>query len=299
MAGMQIFQVDTFTTKRFTGNPATVILGAEGQSDANLAAIAREFPHAETAFVLPPDAADHDLRVRFFSSRKEALFVGHASLAVHAVLLRTQQRSPGIARQKSGTGIIEVKAQTGEELQSPFIEFSQSAPQMGNPLRLQDALRVAQALGIPGTCLHEQFPARIARKGSSRLLLALANPDVLDLIQPRFDQILALGREFDAEGLFAFALVRAATGTRTYSRMFCPALGIPEDPVSGNAHSMLAAYLWDLQQLNAAQPRFVGHQGTQMQRPGQVHVSLEIEANAMRAARIGGHAVIVSDGRLL
>ena len=294
---MQIFQVDAFTTKRFTGNPATVILDAEGQTDATLAAIAREFGHAETAFVLPPDAADHDLRVRFFNARKEAPFVGHASLAVHAVLLETQRRGAGIARQKSGTGIIEVSTRINDAAPSPYIEFRQGAPVIGNPWPLQDALRVAQALGITGTCLHELLPARLARKGSSRLLLPVVNPDVLDQLQPNFDQILSLGREFDAEGFFAFAVVRGAAGIRTYSRMFCPALGFPEDPVSGNAHAMLAAYLWDLQQVTAAETRFVGHQGTQMQRPGQVHVSLEIEAGAMHAARIGGHAVIVSAGR--
>lgn len=298
MVGMQLFQVDAFTTKRFTGNPATVILDAEGQSDASLAAIAREFAHAETAFVLPPDAADHDVRVRFFNARKEAPFVGHASVAVHTVLLATKRRSVGILRQKSGTGILEVRAETGNAA-APFIEFRQGAPQMSEPLTLQDALRVAQALGVPGESLHERFPARITRKGSSRLLLALSNPDVLDRIEPRFEQILALGREFGADGFFAFGLMRGVGGTRTYSRMFCPALGIPEDPVSGNAHCMLAAYLWDLQQLNAADPRFVGFQGEQMQRPGQVHVSLDIESGAMRAARIGGHAVIVSDGRLV
>lgn len=297
MPRMQVFQVDAFTTKRFTGNPATVVLDAQGQSDVSLAAIAREFAHAETAFVLPPDGDDHDVRVRFFNARKEAPFVGHATLAAHAVLLAMQRRGVGTLRQKSGTGILEVSAETGDG-PAPFIQFRQEAPEMGAPLTLQDALRVAQSLGVPGESLHERFPARVVRKGSSRLLLALANPDVLERIEPRFEQILALGREFGADGFFAFGTMRNAGGTRTYSRMFCPALGIPEDPVSGNAHSMLAAYLWDLQQLNVTDPRFVGFQGEHMQRPGQVHVSLDIDAGAMRAARIGGHAVIVSDGRL-
>jgi trans-2,3-dihydro-3-hydroxyanthranilate isomerase len=80
--------------------------------------------------------------------------------------------------------------------------------------------------------------------------------------------------------------------------MFCPALGILEDPVSGNAHAMLAAYLWDLGQFSKNSTAFVGHQGRQMKRPGRVSVKLDVEKGSLVAARIGGHAVIVSEGTL-
>ena len=84
----------------------------------------------------------------------------------------------------------------------------------------------------------------------------------------------------------------------TDSRMFCPALGIPEDPVSGNAHSMLAAYLWDLGQFGKNSTPFIGRQGRQMNRPGQVNVRLEVDQGSLVAAHIGGTAVIVSEGTL-
>src|ERR1700723_3865709 len=109
---LRIFQVDAFTATRFTGNPATVVLDADGQSDATLLSVAREFPHAEVAFVSAATAPDHDVRLRFFNARKEAPFVGHATLAAHAVLLALGRRGTGISRQHSGTGIIEVKATT-------------------------------------------------------------------------------------------------------------------------------------------------------------------------------------------
>ena len=80
--------------------------------------------------------------------------------------------------------------------------------------------------------------------------------------------------------------------------MFCPALGIPEDPVSGNAHSMLAAYLWDLGQFGKNSTAFIGHQGRQMHRPGRVSVKLEVDQGSLVAAHIGGTAVIVSEGTL-
>jgi trans-2,3-dihydro-3-hydroxyanthranilate isomerase len=80
--------------------------------------------------------------------------------------------------------------------------------------------------------------------------------------------------------------------------MFCPALGIPEDPVSGNAHAMLAAYLWELGQFGKHVTSFTGRQGRQMNRPGEVSVKLEIEQGSLVAAHIGGGAVIVSEGTL-
>jgi trans-2,3-dihydro-3-hydroxyanthranilate isomerase len=80
--------------------------------------------------------------------------------------------------------------------------------------------------------------------------------------------------------------------------MFCPALGIAEDPVSGNAHAMLAAYLWDLGQFGKNSTSFIGRQGRQMNRPGEVSVKLEIDQGSLAAARIGGAAVIVSEGTL-
>src|ERR1700730_16249853 len=107
---LRIFQVDAFTASRFTGNPATVVLDADGQSDATLLAVAQEFSHAEVAFVFAANDPEYDVRVRFFNARKEAPFVGHATVAAHAVLLALGRRGAGAYRQHSGTGIIEVTA---------------------------------------------------------------------------------------------------------------------------------------------------------------------------------------------
>ncbi len=63
---------------------------------------------------------------------------------------------------------------------------------------------------------------------------------------PNFDTLLALGKELEPKDFSCSRSIGTPTKFATESRMFCPALGIPEDPVSGNAHAMLAAYLWEL-----------------------------------------------------
>jgi PhzF family phenazine biosynthesis protein len=297
---LRIFQVDAFTATRFTGNPATVVLDADGQSDATLLAVAREFSHAEVTFVLPANGPDHDVRLRFFNTLKEAPFVGHATVAAHAVLLALGRRGTGAYRQHSGTGIIEVTARVEQGVPAPetLIEFRQTVPELDTPLPFKTTLRVAEALRLPATQLHEVMPARIARKGSTRLLVPIADPRQLDTLAPNIDTLLSLGSELGTEGFFVFALNRSSDEWSTESRMFCPALGIPEDPVSGNAHAMLAAYLWDLGQFGKNSTTFIGRQGRQMKRPGQVSVKLEVDQGRLVAAHIGGTAVIVSEGTL-
>jgi PhzF family phenazine biosynthesis protein len=299
---VRIFQVDAFTSERFAGNPATVVLDADGQSDAVMASIAREFSHAEVAFVAAATASDHDLRVRFFNARKEAPFVGHATLAAHAVLLALGRRGPGALRQASGTGIIEVHATSAAPggTSGPLFEFRQTVPELDSPLPLKTTLRVAEALRLPATSLDEMMPARIARKGSSRLLVPVGNARALESLAPNYETLLELGRELGAEGVFVFAVNRASAtrAMTTESRMFCPALGINEDPASGNAHVMLAAYLFEMGQIGIHQSGFLGLQGEYMGRPAQIHVRLERGRSVLVAAHIGGHAVLVSEGTL-
>jgi PhzF family phenazine biosynthesis protein len=271
-----------------------------------LLAVAREFSHAEVAFVFAATGPDHDVRLRFFNARKEAPFVGHATIAAHVVLLALGRRSVGVWRQHSGTGVIQVSAATAAAATAAaasgaaqtLIEFRQTVPELDAPLPFKTTLRVAEALRLPATQLHEVMPARIARKGSTRLLVPIADPRQLDNLTPNVDTLLELGNELGAEGFFVFALNRQLDEWSTESRMFCPALGIPEDPVSGNSHAMLAAYLWDLGQFGKNSTTFIGHQGRQMKRPGQVSVRLEVEQGSLSAAHIGGTAVIVSEGTL-
>ena len=297
---MRIFQVDAFTATRFTGNPTVVVLDADGQNDSTLSAVAREFSHAEVAFVFSANAADHDVRLRFFNARKEAPFVGHATVGAHAVLLALGRRTVGVCRQHCGIGIVEVSAQVESRASGvePVIEFRQTAPELEAPLPFKTTLRVAEALKLPATHLHDVMPARIARKGSSRLLVPIADHRHLEQLAPNFDTLVSLGSELGAEGFFLFAVNRDSDEIWTESRMFCPALGIPEDPVSGNAHAMLAAYLWDLGQFGKKSTTFIGRQGYQMKRPGQVRVRLEIDKGTLVAAHIAGTATIISEGTL-
>src|SRR3954468_3082937 len=140
---IRIFQVDAFTTERFTGNPAGVVLDADALTDAEMLAIARELNNADTAFILKPDGPDHELRVRFFTPRTEASFVGHATVATHYVLSRPgAQRAdnPGRVRQRQKSEIAAVKG--GGKAPPRRIAVRQPAPPLGRQLNDRERLAV-------------------------------------------------------------------------------------------------------------------------------------------------------------
>ena len=63
----QVYQVDSFTTELFKGNPAGVVTNADGLTDKQMQSIARELNNSETAFILNPAESNYDVWVRFFT----------------------------------------------------------------------------------------------------------------------------------------------------------------------------------------------------------------------------------------
>lgn len=262
---LEIHQVDAFTTERFAGNPAGVVLGADGLDESTMLAIARELNNADTAFVSRADAEDHDLRVRFFTPRTEAGFVGHATLAAHAVL--TRRDGPAVRRQKGRTGIVTIAS-----LAPDSFEIRLPRAPLGRLLEDAELAEVCSALGLATPQLDPACPARIVGTGSTRLLIGLEEGASLAALSPDLSRLGLLSARVGAPGYFVFSRRPAVPDCTLESRMFCPALGIPEDPVSGNAHGMLAVYLDALRLL--PQGRLRGAQGHHLGRPGKVDVEL-------------------------
>jgi len=291
---VRVFQVDAFTRERFTGNPAGVVLDADSLSDAEMQSLAREMNNGDTAFVLQPDGDDHDVRLRFFTPRKEAGFVGHATIAVHAVL-RALGRAPA-PRQKQSTGIVQVEVESGD---GGYISITQPPAPLRADIDAAQLDEALQALGLSHDDLLAEHPPAIAGSGSTRLLLAVRDGSVLAKLRPDQQRLAALSPLIGAAGYFIFTQRPSLPDCDTEARMFCPALGIAEDPVSGNAHGMLGVYLLQQHALPRGDViRFAGAQGHHLQRPGRVEVELRLHQGALQSVRIRGQAVIVFETRV-
>jgi PhzF family phenazine biosynthesis protein len=288
---IRIFQVDAFTADRFTGNPAGVVLDADQLGDSEMLAIARELNNADTAFVLAPDAADHDLRVRFFTPRTEASFVGHATIATHFVLsgegMPSLARAGGRVRQKQKSGIVDVEVRG--EGPARRIAVRQAPPPLGRQLNDRERLAVLDALALSTGDIDTRCPLRIVGGTGTRLMIGVRNTDQLKQLKPDFLRLTTLSAQLGAAGFFVFTLTHAFPGCLTESRMFCPALGIPEDPVSGNAHGLLGAYLAEQGLLahSGGMAKFTGAQGHHLHRSGRIDVELEFAPNEHDEMKLG------------
>ncbi len=289
---IQVHQVDAFTHEPITGNPAGVVLNADVLAEAQMLAIARELNNSETAFILSPDADDHTVRARFFTPRSEVGFVGHATLAAQYVLSR-RHAAPRWQRQKSKAGIVDIEVRgTGAER---AIAIRREPPQLGRELNDRERLAVLDALALASESLDTRMPLRIVGASCTRLLIGVRGPDPLKHLKPDMQRLTTLSAQIGAAGYFVFTLTPDAADHFSESRMFCPALGIMEDPVSGNAHGLLGAYLADLGLLQRAgdRARFTGIQGHSLHRPGRVEVELEFAGKGLSGVWISGQAVSI------
>ena len=293
---VRIFRVDAFTTVPCTGNPAGVVLDAEALGDHQMQSLTRELGGVDVAIVLPPDGADHDLRVRFFTPRAETGLVGHATVAVHAVL--DALGYPLRRRQKQRGGIVEIERLNGS--QGTRYAFSQPPPPLHGPLPTDQLIRILATLGLDGADLDPDCPTVVAGPGGSRALIAVRTGATLARLRPDLSRLSALSAAGNPAGFFVYSLAPSIPDCDSEARMFCPALGITEDPVSGNAHAMLLTQLHALGRIpdRGGAMEFTGRQGRHMGRPGEVTVRIVDHPAGVRQVRVAGNARIVYDATL-
>jgi PhzF family phenazine biosynthesis protein len=214
-----IFQIDAFTTRRFAGNPAAVILMESFPEDSVMQAIAYENNLAETAFLVREES---NYRLRWFTPVTEVPLCGHATLASAAVVMERlePERTRTIFHSASGPLIVTRTAGTY------VMDFPArpSEPVAASP-------NLAAALGVVPVEVFANAFNYLARLDSARTVRALT-PD------------MTLISKLDRDGLIV-----TAPGDGDYdfvSRYFAPAKGIPEDPVTGGAHCMLTPYWAEL-----------------------------------------------------
>jgi len=210
-----IFQLDAFTTRRFAGNPAAVMLLESFPDDSLLQAIAAENNLAETAFLVPEKS---DYRLRWFTPTVEVPLCGHATLASAAVVM--ERLEPGrrqvVFHSKSGPLTVS-RIDTGYVMDFPA--------RRSEPVAIPAQL--AEALGV--------LPLEVVADPYNYTVL-LQNARSVRELAPDLASIAKLDRT---------GVIVTAAGDSPYdfvSRYFAPAKGIPEDPVTGGAHCSLAPY---------------------------------------------------------
>lgn len=293
MKTFQLYQVDSFTTEKFKGNPAGVVLNADGLSEQQMLSIARELNNSETAFVFSPQGPDHDLYIRYFTPTVEVPICGHATIAAHHVRAMINNAVSSKVLHKVGIGILPVEIIKDED--GYLIMMKQGQIQFSEPFVGQERDNIVAALGLSQEDLDQRCPIQIVSTGHSKVMIGIKSRKKLDSLAPDMISLSGLSKLIGCNGYFVFTLDSEMSGVLTHGRMFAPAIGINEDPVTGNANGPLGAYLVrnNLVKYSEGAFSFKGEQGTAIGRSGFVEVQVKIEKGEPVEVQIGGRAVIV------
>jgi len=227
----KIYQVDAFTDRLFSGNPAAVCILDTWINDELMQAIANENNLAETAFIVP---VGQDFAIRWFTPTVEVDLCGHATLAAAFVFFNVLHYPNSLLRfysSKSGVLAVEKK----EDML--FLDFPTDKIE-----RLTEEHHAAFEKCI-GTNPIELY------KGKTDFIAVIDNENLLRNLQPDLNEISRL----KARGLIVTA---KGDDVDFVSRFFAPQSGIDEDPVTGSAHTSLVP-LWSKKM---GKNSFIAHQ---------------------------------------
>lgn len=288
----QVYQVDSFTKEKFHGNPAGVVPEADGLSEEEMQQIARELNNSETAFVFRPDGPDHDVQVRFFTPIKEVPLCGHATIAAHYVRVVEKLAAPGRILQKTKAGIlpVDVTEKDGDIL----VTMTQGTPWVGDPFSDETVSRIADALGIQVGDIRTDCPVCAASAGNGKIMVGIKDEKILHGLAPDMEGLKEISKETGWTGFYVFTL-DPGKDPLVHGRMFGPAVGVNEDPVTGNANGPLGAYLVHYglccETDKQDEFRFRIRQGEAMKRDGEMEVRTVIKNGQPVLIQITGQAV--------
>jgi PhzF family phenazine biosynthesis protein len=266
-------QVDVFTEEPYVGNPVAVVVDAKGLSAEEMQRFAQWTNLSETTFILPPQAAGADYRVRIFTPSRELPFAGHPTLGTcHAWLAHGgNPHRAGTVIQECEAGLIELR-RDGDTL-----AFAAPPLLRSGPVDEQTLGHLGEVLGLDQP---DVVDAQWVDNGPGWVAVLLASADAVLAVRPGVSDLdIGVVGPYPPGSPEAFEV-----------RAFSPALGgFGEDPVTGSLNASLAGWLLDSGRASAP---YVASQGTAMGRRGRVHISRDNDGTIW----VGGGTVTCLQG---
>jgi PhzF family phenazine biosynthesis protein len=249
-------QVDVFSPTPLRGNPVAVVHEADDLAEGQLAAFARWTNLSETTFLLKPTDARADYRLRIFTPGGELPFAGHPTLgSAHAWLEAGGTPRGDTVVQECGAGLVRIRRDDRLAFAAPPLL---RCDEVDDPT----VAAAARALGLQPTDVRG---ARLVENGPTFLALLLDDADA----------VLAVRPDLGAFGDLDIGVVGPhgpGAETAVEVRVFVPALGVAEDPVTGSFNAAVAQWLTGDGTLPST---YVAAQGTALGRRGRVHVETD------------------------
>jgi len=234
---LQYFTVDAFTSEPFTGNPAAVCPLEEDVSDSLKQSIAKEMNISETCFITKESDTNFEtgeiFGLRWFTPTNEVPLCGHATLAAATVLFRECKNNREIIKFQTLSGILEAKRRDDKVV----LDLPVNAPEVVSAGRFDHLVNIA-ACGLP---VQEVAISNTTKKLLVRLKDSVTQSE-LESIRPDTAGLMASDTSGQVMGVIVTLAGGGSSKYHFMSRYFAPWNGIPEDPVTGSAHTVLAPY---------------------------------------------------------
>lgn len=288
---LRFTQLDVFTARPLEGNPLAVFPDADGLSDQEMQAIAREMNLSETTFVFRREDSierQRGVRVRIFTVQEELPFAGHPTLGT-AFALRGSAQAPEI-KLDLNVGTIPVRFEDPPD-QPGFGEMTQKDPEFG---ATHDRNTIAQVTGIPAEDIDPELPVQTVSTGVPFTILPLRNLEAARRL--RIDQSRAAEYLDRYQGKFFFCVTRECVdpAARLHARMV---FYNGEDPATGSAAGCAAAWMVE-HALVKPDERFLLEQGLEMKRPSRIFLRASRRNDRVVNVRVGGNVVEVLRGEM-
>lgn len=284
-------QLDVFCSRPLEGNPLAVFPAADGLSDDQMQAIAREMNLSETTFLF----RRHDeierqrgVRVRIFTVQEELPFAGHPTLGT-AFALRGVSNLPEI-KLDLNVGTIPVRFEDPQG-QPAFGEMTQKDPKFG---AIHDRNTIAQVTGIPAEDIDPELPIQTVSTGVPFTVLPLRNLAAarrLEINQARAAEYL---ERYNAKFFFCVTRECVDPRARLHARML---FYNGEDPATGSASGCAAAWMVEHGVAKPDEPVMI-EQGVEMKRPSQIFLRASRHNDRVVNVRVGGNVVEVLRGEI-
>ena len=288
MALLRYLQLDVFASRPGTGNPLGALLDADALSGEQMQALAAWLNLSETVFFLRPSAPGADYHIRIFTPTRELAFAGHPSVgaAWAAVSCGLAQPRDGALLQQCAAGVLPVRVSGPAEA----LQIQLASP----PARQLAAGADAAPEALLALAANGHVP-ELWDNGARWWLLPLRDAAAVRGLAPDMAALRDWSLATEATGVAVFADEAGTDHTRVV-RAFCPAdaASVPEDPVTGSANALIAAWLRQRNALPGREGHYVASQGREVGRDGHVQVQVDAQGTVW----IGGQVQPVIDGHL-
>jgi trans-2,3-dihydro-3-hydroxyanthranilate isomerase len=288
--------LDVFTEQRFAGNPLAVVLDADGVENSTMQAIAREFGHPETVFVLKPEAVGSTARVRIFTPATELTFAGHPTIGTALVLALRRGAGDDVTLEEQ-IGPVRCRVDVQNESHGRASFFVPALPQPAGAPASRHAVSAALGLDAGDIGFDDLAPAKWS-VGNTFTFIPVRSIDGVRRCRvddTKWDAAFeANGRSF----AFVFSRETEAKGRNFHARMFAPRAGVREDPATGSAAAAFSGFCAQALKLADGEHHFVIEQGFEMGRPSLIELGVTMRGGTIAAASVGGPAIVVTEGMI-